>query len=68
MEEEDITEIMARMVRDFIRERERRDEVYEYDRHEFIRWVASVKAPRSAMKAFREFEHRFPQLSERHQR
>ena len=35
MEEEDITEVMARMVRDFSRQRERRDEVYEYDRREF---------------------------------
>ena len=31
MEEEDITEVMKRMVRDFTRQRERRDEAYEYD-------------------------------------
>ena len=49
MEEEDITEVMAR---DFARKRESRDDAYEYDRREFGRWVASVKAPRSAMKAF----------------
>ena len=52
MEEEDITEVMKRMVRDFARQRERRDVAYEYDRHEFGLWVASVKAPRSAMEAF----------------
>ena len=68
MEAEDITEVMEKMVRDFARQRERRDEAYMYDRLEFSLWVASVKAPQSAMKAFREFEHRFPQLSERHQR
>ena len=47
MEEEDITEVMARMVRDFARQRERRD---EYDRHEFGLWVASVKAPRTGIE------------------
>ena len=35
MEEEDITEVMARMVRDFVRQRERRDEAYELSRQEF---------------------------------
>ena len=44
------------------------DEAYEYDRREFELWVASVKAPRSAMEAFREFEHRFAQLSDRDRR
>ena len=50
MEEEDITEVMARMVRDFARQRERWDEVHEYDRHEFGLWVASVKAPRTGIE------------------
>ena len=68
MEEEDITEVMARMVSDFAKQKERRDEACEYDRCEFGLWVASVKAPRSAMKAFREFEHRFAQLSDRDRR
>ena len=58
MEEEDITEVMVRMVMDFVRQRERRDEAYEYEkpegqgRCEFDRWVASGKAPQSTMKAF----------------
>ena len=33
-------------------------------RHEFDRWVASAGCHGSAMEAFREFEHRFSQLSE----
>ena len=66
MEEEDITEVMVRMVRDFARQRERR--AYKYDRREFGLWVAFVKAPRSTMKAFREFKHRFAQLSDRDRR
>ena len=33
--------------------------------HEFDQWVASVKAHRSAMEAFQEFECRFAQFSER---
>ena len=53
MEEEDITEVVARMVSDFARQRERRGEAYEYDGCEFGLWVASVKPPRSAMDAFR---------------
>ena len=64
MEEEDITKVMARMVRNFARQRGRIDDAYEYDRREFDRWLASVKGPWSAMKAFREFEHRFAQLSD----
>ena len=68
MEEEDITEVMARMVSDFAKQNERRDEACEYDRCEFGLWVASVKATRSAMKAFRKFEHRFAQLSDRDRR
>ena len=64
MEEEDITEVVARMVSDFVRQRERQGEAYEYDRHEFGLWVASVKPPRSAMNAFREFDRRFSQLSD----
>ena len=67
MEEEDITEVMKRMVRDFARQRERQDEVYKYDRREFSLWVESMKAPRSAMDAFREFDHCFSQLSDRDQ-
>ena len=61
-------EVMKRMVRDFARRRERREEAYEYDRREFGLWVASVKAPQSAMEAFREFEHRFSHLSDRDRR
>ena len=74
MEEEEIMKVMARMVMDFIRQRERRDEAYGYEklegqgRREFDRWVALVKAPRSATKAFREFEHHFAQFSERDRR
>ena len=108
MEEEDITEVMPRMVMYFVRQRERREEAqqaiesmvkkvgyfnenevpkfleaynakmmareveeaYGYEkpegqgRHKFNRWVASVKAPRSAMKAFQEFKHHFAQLSD----
>ena len=45
MEEEDITEVMARMVSDFTKQKERQDEACEYDRREFNLWVASVKAP-----------------------
>ena len=67
MEEEDITEAMKRMVRDFARQRERQDEAYKYDRREFGLWVESMKAPQSAMEAFREFEHRFAQLSDQYQ-
>ena len=63
MEEEDITEVMKRMVRDFARRRERREEAYKYDRREFGLWVESMKAPCSAMDAFREFDHHFSQLS-----
>ena len=55
MEEEDITEVMARMVSDFAKQKERFEKAYEYDRREFGLWVSSVKAPRSAMEAFREF-------------
>mgnify|MGYP000167333026 CR=1 FL=1 len=33
-------------------------------RHDFDRWVASVKAHRNAMESFQEFERRFAQLSE----
>ena len=65
MEEEDIAELMARMVSDFAKQKERRDEACEYDGREFGLWVAAVKAPRSAMKAFRDFEHDFAQLSDR---
>ena len=43
--EEDITEVMAWMVSDFARQRERRGEAYKYDRHKFDLWVSSVKAP-----------------------
>ena len=68
MEEEDIMEVMARMVSDFAKQKERLEKAYEYDRREFGLWVASVKPPRSAMKAFREFEHRFAQLSDRDRR
>ena len=64
MEEEDITEVMVKMVSDCAKQKERRDEAYEYDRHKFGLWVASVKAPQSAMKTFREFKHRFTQLSD----
>ena len=67
MEDGDITEVMKRMVRDFARPRERRDEPCEYDRHEFGLWLSSVKAPRSAMEAFWEFDRRFSQLSDRDQ-
>ena len=67
MEEEDITELMARMVSDFARQRERWGEAYKYDRREFDLWVSSVKAPRSAMEAFREFNYQFSQLSSRDQ-
>ena len=67
MEDGDITEVMKRMVMDFARRRGRRDEACENDRREFGLWVASVKAPRSAMEAFREFDHRFSQLSDRDQ-
>mgnify|MGYP000022839779 CR=1 FL=1 len=68
MEVEDITEVMEKMVRDFARQRERRDKAYEYDRRELCLWVESVKAPWSAMKEFREFEHHFSQLSNRDRR
>ena len=68
MEEEDITEVMEIMVSDFARKRERRDEACEYDRRKFGLWATSVNAPWSAMKAFREFEHRFVQLSDRDRR
>ena len=47
------------------RRRERREEANKYDRREFDLWVSSAKAPRSAMKAFREFDLRFSQLSAR---
>ena len=67
MEDGDIKEVMKRMVRDYARRRERRDEACEYDRREFGLWVSSVKAPRSAMDAFREFDHHFSQLSDRDQ-
>ena len=49
-------------------------EAYGYEKLEgqgrrvFDQWVASVKAHRSAMKAFQEFEHCFAQLSKRDQR
>ena len=56
------------MVRDFARQIERGDKAYKYDRCDFGLWVVSVKAPWSAMKAFREFEHCFAQLSDRDQR
>ena len=59
MEDGDIAEVMKRMARDFARRKERRDEVYKYDRREFGLWVSSVKAPRSALEAIREFDHRF---------
>ena len=112
MEEEDITEVMPRMVMYFVRQRERRDEAqqaiesmvqkvgrfnenevpkfleaynvemtareveeaYGYEklegqgRRKFDRWVASVQAPRSAIKEFREFKNRSAQLSERDRR
>ena len=68
MEEEDITEVMERMVIDFAKQKERRDEACEYDQREFGLWVASVKPPQSAMKAFREFEYRFAQLLDRDRR
>ena len=67
MEEEDITEVIARMVTDFAKQKERREEAYEYDQCEFGLWVASVKPPRSAMDAFQEFDLRFSQLSDRDQ-
>jgi hypothetical protein len=67
MEEEDTTEVIRRMVRDFARQRERWDEACEYDRREFGLWVSSLKAPRSATEAFREFDHPFSQLSDRDQ-
>jgi hypothetical protein len=67
MEEEDTTELIKRMLRDFARRRERRDEACEYDRREFGLWVSSVNTPQSAMEAFREFDHRFSQLSDRDQ-
>ena len=47
--------------------RERREEAYKYDRREFDLWVSSVKAPQSAMEAFREFEYWFSQLTDRDQ-
>ena len=64
---EDITEAVARMVSDSAKLRKRRDEASEHDRREFCLWVTSEKAPRSAMEAFREFDHRFSQLSDRDQ-
>ena len=67
MEAGDIAEVITRMARDFARRRERREEAYKYDRREFDLWVSSAKAPRSAMKAFREFDLRFSQLSVRDQ-
>ena len=53
MEDGDIAEVITRMTRDFARRRERREEAYKYERREFDLWVSSVKAPRSAMEAFR---------------
>ena len=52
MEEEDITDVMARMVSDFAKQKERWDEACEHDRREFGLWVESMKPPRSAMDAF----------------
>ena len=67
MEMEDIAEAVARMVSDPAKLRKRQDEAYEYSQRDFALWVTSEKAPRSAMKAFREFEDRFAQLSDRDQ-
>ena len=67
MEDGDIAEVITRVARDFARRRERREEACEYDRREFDLWVSSVKAPRSKMEAFWEFDYRFSQLTDRDQ-